>query len=73
MKELKDLKLMETSKLNELDEPKLTEELKNSEKKLFTLKMKLSLGEVKQTHLIKFLRKYIAKIRTIASAKGFKA
>ena len=73
MKELKDLKLMDDSKLDTLDESKLKEELKGSEKKLFTLKMKLSMGELKQTHLVKFLRKYIAKIKTIASAKGFKA
>ena len=73
MKELKDLKLMDDSKLDTLDESKLKEKLKGSEKKLFTLKMKLSMGELKQTHLVKFLRKYIAKIKTIASAKGFKA
>jgi len=73
MKELKDLKLMEDSKLDNLDESKLSIELKDSEKKLFTLRMKLNVGELKQTHLVTFLRKYIAKIKTIANAKGFKA
>ena len=73
MKELKDLKLMEDSKLDNLDESKLSIELKDSEKKLFTLRMKLNVWELKQTHLITFLRKYIAKIKTIANAKGFKA
>lgn len=73
MKELKDLKLMDESKLNALDETKLTEELKISEKKLFTLRMKLNSSELKQTHLVKFLRRHIAKIKTIVSAKGFKA
>ena len=71
IKELKDLKLLDNSKLNTLDEVKLKEELKGSEKKLFTLKMKLELNELKQTHLIKFLRRYVAKIKTIATSKGF--
>jgi ribosomal protein L29 len=35
--------------------------------------MKLNVWELKQTHLVTFLRKYIAKIKTIAVAKGFKA
>jgi len=42
MKGLKDLQLMDTSKLNNLDEAKLAIELKDSEKKLFTLRMKLN-------------------------------
>lgn len=72
MKELKDLKLTDDSKLIDLDEAKLKEELKGSEKKLFTLKMKLQLSELKQTHLVRFLKKHIAKIKTIATAKSFK-
>ena len=71
MKELKDLKLTDDSKLNDLEESKLKEELKGSEKKLFTLKMKLELNELKQTHLIKFLRRHIAKVRTIAKSKSY--
>lgn len=31
--------------------------------------MKKQLGEVKQTHTIKFLRRYIARIKTIANMK----
>ena len=73
MKELKDLNLIDSSKLNALDESKISVELKDAEKKLFALKMKLNAWELKQTHLISFLKKYIAKIRTIANAKGFKA
>jgi len=73
MKGLKDLQLMDTSKLNDLDEAKLAIELKDSEKKLFTLRMKLNAWELKKTHMVKFLRKYIAKIKTIVSAKGFNA
>ncbi len=71
MKELKDLKLTEKSKLNELDEKKFGVELKTSQKKLFDLNMKLELWELKQTHLIKFLRRYIARLKTIAKSKNF--
>ena len=71
MKELKDLKLTDDAKLIDLDESKLKEELKWSEKKLFTLKMKLEMGELKQTHLVKFLRRHVAKIKTIAKSKSF--
>lgn len=72
MKEIKDLKIQDTSKLVELSEGDLKKELKNSVKRYFTLKMKKELGEVKQTHLIKFLRRYIARIKTVASNKGIK-
>lgn len=72
MKEIKDLKLQDISKLKELNEVDLKKELRNSEKKYFTLKMKKELNEVKQTHLIKFLRRYIARIKTVASIKNIK-
>jgi ribosomal protein L29 len=71
MKELKDLQLKEFAKLKELKQADLKKELNASQKKYFTLKMKKHLGELKQTHLITFLRKYIARINTLASAKGF--
>lgn len=71
MKEIKDLKLLGLDKLNTLDEAGLRKELKESSKRYFTLKMKMGLGEVKQTHLVTFLRKYIAKVKTVANAKGF--
>lgn len=61
MKDIKDLRKME-----ELD---LRVELKNSKKELFELKMKLSLSELKQTHLLKPLRKYIAVIHTVLSER----
>jgi len=71
MKEIKDLKLKELDKLKELNEADLKSELVKSSKELFVLKMKKELGELKQTHLIKALRRYIAKVNTIASAKWF--
>jgi large subunit ribosomal protein L29 len=69
MKELKDLKLQEIKKLRDLGEKEIKEELKKSSKNLYVLKMKKQLGELKQTHLIKALRKYIARINTIANSK----
>ena len=71
MKELKDLKLQSVEKLNALDEAGLKKELVSSEKQYFTLNMKLRLGELKQTHTIKFLRRYIARLKTIARSKNF--
>lgn len=71
MKELKDLKLQDITKLNSLSEVELKKELNISEKKYFTMRMKKQLGELKQTHVIKFLRRYIARINTIASLKWF--
>lgn len=71
MKENKDLKLLDIEKLNSLSEVDLKKELKVSEKKYFTIKMKKQLDEVKQTHSIKFLRRYIARIKTVASIKWF--
>ncbi|MDP2089960.1 MAG: 50S ribosomal protein L29 [Candidatus Gracilibacteria bacterium] len=71
MKEIKDLKLQEIGKLRELNEKDLKAELTKSSKELFTLKMKKELGELKQTHLIKALRRYTALLRTVATSKGF--
>ncbi|MBT3729295.1 50S ribosomal protein L29 [bacterium] len=69
MKEIKDLKLQEIVKLNELNEKDLKLELVKSAKDLFVLRMKKEQGELKQTHLITALRKYIAQLNTVASSK----
>ena len=69
MKEIKDLKLKDLAKLNELSEADLKQELASSSKNLYVLKMKKQLGEQMQTHLIKALRRYIARVKTIASSK----
>ena len=71
MNNIKDLKLLDIEKLNTLSESDLKKELSISEKKYFTIKMKKQLGEVKQTHTIKFLRRYIARVNTVASIKWF--
>ena len=69
MKELKDLKIKEISKLVSLSKEELKKEISESMKNLFVLKMKKEKGELKQTHLIKFLRRYIARVKTIANMK----
>lgn len=71
MKQIKDLKLLELDKLNELSEKDMKTELVKTSKNLFVLKMKKQLGELKQTHLIKALRRYVAQIKTTANSKGF--
>lgn len=69
MKEIKDLKLKAQKDLNSMELVDLKKELVNAKKMMFELKMKLELNELKQTHLIKSLRRYIAVINTIASSK----
>lgn len=71
MKKIKDLKLLELNTLKELNEENMKKELHSAWKRTFVLKMKLSLGELKQHHLIKVLRRYIARIKTIANSKWF--
>lgn len=69
MKQVKDLWLKAVKDLNKLEVVDLRKELVSSKKKMFDLKMKLQLNELKQTHLIKFLRKYIAVLNTIITNK----
>lgn len=70
MKEIKDLKLKSLDAVKKLTAEKMQEELNSAQKTLFALKMKLRLGELKQTHLVKFLRRYIASVKTLANNKG---
>ena len=67
MKEIKDLKLKNKSDLKKLDEKWLKKELTEAKKKMFWMKMKLKLSELKQTHLLKAIRKYIARIKTLSN------
>lgn len=70
MKETKDLKLLWAEKITELSDKDLRAEVVRASKSLFTLKMKKELGEQKQTHLIKALRRYVAALKTAATTKG---
>jgi ribosomal protein L29 len=65
MKEIKDLKMKSSDALVKLSTDKLIEEIKGAEKMLYTLRMKLAVGEVKQTHLVKALRRYVASLKTL--------
>lgn len=49
--------------ISKMDLNTLNKELKEAEKNLFSLKMKHKSDELKQSHLIKNLRRYIAKIK----------
>lgn len=57
-----------TQELKALDRSELTLELKNAQKDLYVLSMKKELGELKQTHLMKKGRKYIAQISTFLTS-----
>jgi len=70
MKEIRDLKLKSVKDLEKLDVVALKKELVSSKKTMFELKMKLELKELKQTHLIKPLRRYVAVINTLLSRKA---
>lgn len=61
MKEIKDLRKLEVSDLKQ--------ELVDAQKKLYELSMKLELNELKQTHLVKPLRRYVAVIQTVMTEK----
>jgi len=65
MKEIKDLKMKKNADLVKLTAAKLTSEIKDSEKMLYTMKMKMAVGELKQTHLVKTMRRYIASMKTL--------
>ena len=69
MKQLKDLKLKEMTKLITLNKEELKKEIALSMKNLFVLRMKKEKWELKNTHIIKFLRRYIARVKTIANTQ----
>ena len=66
MKKISDLKLKSKDELRKLDSKKLTAELTAAKAQLFNLNMKLQLDELKETHLVKILRRYIALVKTIS-------
>ncbi|PID87349.1 50S ribosomal protein L29 [Candidatus Gracilibacteria bacterium] len=69
MKKEKDLKLKNLEQLKGLSKADLKKELDASSKNLYVLKMKKTLGELKQTHYITALRRYVARVKTIANSK----
>ncbi len=69
MKAIKDLPLKNNETLTQMDIPALKKELQASKKQLFTLKMKLALWELKQTHLVRYMRRYVAYVSTLINLK----
>jgi len=68
---MKELKLKSSKEIEALDEKGLKAEITTSAKKLFEMKMKKELNELKQTHLVKPMRRYIAVLKTVWKTKGF--
>lgn len=56
------------AELKKLERTDLQAELLSAQKELFVLNMKKDLGELKQTHMIRSTRKYIARISTFLSS-----
>jgi ribosomal protein L29 len=60
----------EKKDLKSLDKTELMSELRSTQKELYTLQMKHSLGELKQPHQIRKARRTIAQISTALSASS---
>jgi ribosomal protein L29 len=54
--------------LRDMDRLGLMSELQSARKSLFVLEMKHSLGELKQPHLVRHARRYIAQISTFLTS-----
>lgn len=59
--------IKDISSLNQLDNEWLKQELNKAKKELFILKMKQFSNELKETHLIRMYRRYIARLNTFLS------
>lgn len=68
---MKELNLKDVADLKKLDNKSLKQELVEKSKKLYELSMKKNLNELKQTHLIKALRRYVAIVQTIARENDY--
>lgn len=70
MKEIKDLNLKDKQALLKMDLVSLKVELKKSSRQLYELKVKKNLWELKQTHLVTFLRRYLARLNSFIRSVG---
>ncbi|MDD2487514.1 MAG: 50S ribosomal protein L29 [Candidatus Gracilibacteria bacterium] len=59
--------IKDIASLNQLDNEGLNQELNKAKKELFVLKMKHYSNELKETHLIRMYKKYIARLNTFLS------
>jgi len=60
---------MNSSELNSKSIENLNDELKSLLKEQFNLKFQSSLGQLKQTHLIRVARRNIARVKTAINLK----
>jgi len=60
------LEIKEKKHLRAMSIEDLTQELKQAQESLYLLQMKLKLNELKQPHLLKQYRKYVAVVATLA-------
>ena len=56
----------DTSKLRGLSPEKLAEELKAAQAELYSTRQKLATGELKNTSSVRPLRRYVARVKTLA-------
>lgn len=68
MKEINGIKIKSLLDLRKADVSALKLELVAVSKKYFELKMKNELNELKETHTLKILRRYIATIKTVINS-----
>lgn len=59
--------IKDIASLNQMDNEALKQELNIAKKELFVLKMKQFSNELKETHLIRNYRKYVARLNTFIS------
>ena len=67
MKTLKDCKMLETKAIAKLAASALQEEIARMQKAYFLLRMQKHTGELTSPHLLRFVRRYIAKLKTFQS------
>lgn len=65
------VEIKEKKHLRAMDIDALKKELKNAEESLYALQMKLKSNELKQPHLIRAHRRYVALITTLMWEKIF--
>ncbi len=65
MKPIDGLSMKSVEDLKKLSKQKLVEERKKQEKLYYTMRMKHELWEQKQTHLMKYIKRYIATLKTL--------
>ena len=60
---------MKTNELSAMDVPALKDELVRLSKEQFNLRMQKSTGQLKNTHVLKDIRRMIARVKTFLHAK----